>query len=188
MKVLKACIIHIEEVLGVLLMITFVGLTIVNVFLRYTFRFILPWAEELILFFFLWCVLVGAINGYRRDTHVAIDFVYDKFPKPVKRAVTIFNEVLIFSLNAYMAYLAWVLISNVGVKSTNVLRMSYVYVNASLLVCFVGMTFFGFPRVYKAITGKLSTKTINEELREIELREAQEKQAEELGDSGKGGE
>ncbi|MCL2856253.1 MAG: TRAP transporter small permease [Oscillospiraceae bacterium] len=186
MKALKACIIHIEEVLGVLLLIAFVGLTIVNVFLRYTFRFIMPWAEELILFFFLWSVLVGAINGYRKDTHVAIDFVYDKFPKPVKKAVTIFNEVIIFALNAYMAYLAWVLISNVGVKSTNVLRMSYVYVNASLLVCFVGLTLFGFPRLYRAFTGKLSVKTINEELREIERKEAEEKEAQEQTGSGKG--
>ena len=173
MKALKACIIHFEEVLGSILLVSFVSLTILNVFLRYAFRFILPWAEELILFFFLWCVLVGAINGYRRDTHVAIDSLYDKFPIPVKKVVAIFNEVLLFAVNAYMAYLAWVLISNVGVKSTNVLRMSYVYVNASLLVCFAGMTLFGIPKLYMAFTGRANIKTTNDELRELERLEAE---------------
>jgi TRAP-type C4-dicarboxylate transport system permease small subunit len=144
---------HIEEIFGCMLLVVFVGLTIVNVILRYCFNFILPWAEEVILIAFIWSIFLGSVTAFRNNRHVAIDALFNLFPAPVKKILGLGLEVLVLCLNLYMTYLGIVLCMNAGVKSTFVLRLSYVYIDAAVVVSFGGMSFFGIIKLIYRIAG-----------------------------------
>ena len=167
MKALISFIKHSEELVGCIFLTIVVGLTIMNVILRYFFGFIIAWAEEAVLIAFLWCVYMGVITAFRGDRHVAIDVLVNLLPKRVQTVLGYCVDVLILILSIYMTYLGVVLCMHVGLKTTNVLRLSFVYINLSVVVSFGLVSFFGIVKLIKRITGKYeyvdaATRTINE--------------------------
>jgi TRAP-type C4-dicarboxylate transport system permease small subunit len=153
MNILK----HLEEVLGCFFLVVYVGLTVLNVVLRYCFNFILSWAEECILITFLWSVFLGTITAFRLDRHVAIDVIVTRLPQNVQRVLYIAVDALILALNLYLTYLGALLCMNVGVKTTYVLKISFVYIDAALVVSFGLMAFFGIVRLVLRVKGRYET-------------------------------
>jgi TRAP-type C4-dicarboxylate transport system permease small subunit len=158
---------HIEEILGCIFLAIFVGLTILNVFLRYGFNFILTWAEEGILVAFTWCVFLGVITAFRADRHVAIDVVVKLFPPAVQKGLSLGVDILVLLLNGYITYLGIVLCANVGVKTTLVMHLSYVWLDITIVLGFGLMTIFGVVKLFLRLTGRYEetdaiTRTINE--------------------------
>jgi TRAP-type C4-dicarboxylate transport system permease small subunit len=145
---------HIEEVLGCAFLVVFVGLTFLNVILRYCFNFILSWAEEVIVLSFLWSVFLGAITAFRLDRHVAIDVIVTRLPKGMQRILYCAIDILVLALNIYITYLGFVLCKNVGVKTTNVLKLSFIYVDAAIVVSFGLMAAFGVARLVLRFRGR----------------------------------
>jgi TRAP-type C4-dicarboxylate transport system permease small subunit len=145
---------HLEEVLGCILLVVVVGLTFLNVILRYCFNFILSWAEEAIVMAFLWSVFLGAITAFRLDRHVAIDVIVTRLPKKVQRILYVAIDVLVLALTIYITYLGFVLCMNVGVKTTNVLKLPVVYIDAALVVSFGLMAVFGVARLVLWFRGR----------------------------------
>jgi TRAP-type C4-dicarboxylate transport system permease small subunit len=154
---MKAVLKHFEEVLGCTLLAVYVGLTVLNVILRYCFNFILSWAEEGIMMAFLWSVFLGTITAFRLDRHVAIDVIVTRLPKSVQRVLYVALDVLVLALNLYLTYLAALLCMNVGVKTTYVLKISYVYIDAALVVSFGLMSVFGIIRLVLRAKGRYET-------------------------------
>ena len=54
---------------------------------RYTGLIFLPWTEEVARLLFVWVVWVGAAVGLLRGTHIRFDFVVERLPARVRRAV-----------------------------------------------------------------------------------------------------
>lgn len=54
---------------------------------RYTGFIFLPWTEEVARLLFVWVVWIGAAAGLLRGTHIRFDFVVDRLPAPVGRAM-----------------------------------------------------------------------------------------------------
>jgi TRAP-type C4-dicarboxylate transport system permease small subunit len=144
-------------VLGCILLVVFVGLTFLNVVLRYCFNFILSWAEEAIVMAFLWSVFLGAITAFRLDRHVAIDVIVTRLPQKVQRVLYVAIDVLVLALTIYITYLGLVLCMHVGVKTTNVLKLSFVYVDAALVVSFGLMAVLGMARLVLRFRGRYET-------------------------------
>jgi TRAP-type C4-dicarboxylate transport system permease small subunit len=154
---MKTILKHFEEVLGCFLLVVYVGLTLLNVILRYCFNFILSWAEEAILIAFLWSVFLGTITAFRLDRHVAIDVIVTRLPRRVQQIVAFVMDILVLVLNLYMTYLGAVLCMNVGVKTTYVIKISYIYIDAALLVSFGLMSVFGIVRLVLRAMGRYET-------------------------------
>jgi TRAP-type C4-dicarboxylate transport system permease small subunit len=154
---MKNILSHFEEALGCFLLAVYVGLTVLNVVLRYCFNFILSWAEEGILIAFLWSVFLGTITAFRLDRHVAIDVIVTRLPQSVQPVLYIAVDVLILALNLYLTYLSALLCMNVGVKTTYILKISYVYIDAALVVSFGLMAFFGIVRLVLRARGRYET-------------------------------
>jgi TRAP-type C4-dicarboxylate transport system permease small subunit len=166
---MKNALKHLEEILGCCCLVVFVSLTLVNVVLRYGFNFVLSWAEEVILIAFSWSVFLGAITAFRQDRHVAIDVIVAMFPAKVRRVVYILIDALVLVLNIYLAYLSVVLCMKVGVKTTYVLKISFVYVDAALVVSFGLMAVFGVIRLIKNLAGRYQiTDSVTRTIQEIE--------------------
>lgn len=150
MKALK----HFEEIIGIAFLILFVGLAIMNVILRYFFNFILSWAEELILIAFVWSVYLGAITAFRTDHHVAIDFIVKRMPEKVQKIIGYGVDILVLILSIYMTYLGIILCLRVGAKSTYVLKLNYVFVDLTVVVCFGSIAIFGIYKLVMRFMGK----------------------------------
>lgn len=158
---------HLEEIIGCVFLIVFVGLTMMNVILRYFFKFILSWAEEIILITFVWCVYLGVITAFRTDRHVAIDVVVKLFPRKIQRIIGCAVDILILVLSVFMTYLGIILCLNVGGKTTTILRLNYVYVNLVVVISFGMVSIFSVVKIIGWFTGKYeyidsATRTINE--------------------------
>ncbi|MDR0390148.1 MAG: TRAP transporter small permease [Spirochaetaceae bacterium] len=160
---------HFEEVLGCFLLAVYVGLTVLNVILRYCFNFILSWAEEVIVIAFLWSVFLGAITAFRLDRHVAIDVIVTRLPRGVQRVLYVAIDLLILALTIYITYLGVILCMNVGVKTTYTLKISFVYIDAALVVSFGLMSVFGIIRLVLRAQGRYETAdSITRTLNEVE--------------------
>jgi TRAP-type C4-dicarboxylate transport system permease small subunit len=148
---------HLEEVLGCFFLVVYVGLTMLNVILRYFFDFILSWVEEAVLIAFLWSVFLGTLTAFRMDRHVAIEVIITRIPRRFRHILYLGTDLLVLALNLYLTYLGAVLCMNVGVKTTYVLKISYVYIDAALVVSFGLMTVFGAARIVSRIMGRYAT-------------------------------
>lgn len=47
---------------------------------RFSFRFPLPWSEELVRYLFAWTILVGSSIAVRKGAHIGINVVVDRLP------------------------------------------------------------------------------------------------------------
>jgi TRAP-type C4-dicarboxylate transport system permease small subunit len=104
--------------------------------------------EEAVLIAFVWAVFLGTVTAYRNNKHIAIDVVFNRLPAKARRVIDIAADILLFGMNVYMTCLAVILCSNVGRKSTFVMRLPYFYIDLILVICFGLMAVFGAFRLY----------------------------------------
>lgn len=60
---------------------------LVQVVMRYVFNSPLTWSEELARYLFIWCAFLGWIVASRRNSHLAMTFVVDRFPRAAQVAI-----------------------------------------------------------------------------------------------------
>jgi TRAP-type C4-dicarboxylate transport system permease small subunit len=103
-------------VLTALMLVAMIDM-LVGVFLRYIGTWIsavfdLPsvrffWVEEIGEYALAWLTFIGAALGIRRGTHFAVAIVVERFPAPLRRAVTLGHYVLLVGFGALVAIFGW---------------------------------------------------------------------------------
>lgn len=83
------------ETICILLMLVAVGVSCLQVALRYGFHSGLPWPEEMAIWAFCWAVFLGMGLATGRDAHIAIDSFSRLLPARGKTALAFFNRVII---------------------------------------------------------------------------------------------
>lgn len=129
---------------GLMFAITLV-IVVVNVFMRYFLGHILPWGEEVATSCFVYTTFVGAAWCLRTHQHVGVDLVVDRMPTGMHNVVQLLTDLIIVVLNSYITYLSVQFIISSKVKTMPILKISSVYLNASL---FIG---FGLMAIYSLI-------------------------------------
>nr|WP_305147370.1 TRAP transporter small permease [Butyricicoccus faecihominis] len=125
-----------------------VGLTIVNVFFRYFFSTInFGWASETITMLYVWCIFVGAAAVYRSRGHISIEAAMELLPAKIQKAITVFVDIAMLVIFAYVAWLALDYTLNGSVKVMGVLRLSYAYEYAAMPVGFGLMSVYTIPHI-----------------------------------------
>lgn len=140
-----------EEIVSSVFMIIVMTLTIVNVLLRIIFRGVIVWAEEAVTIAFVWCSFTGALACYKHRTHMGVDIIVNMLSSKARVVVDLIINVLIFALNAYVAYLSVFLCIGSVQKTSPVLRLPYPFVNASLLLSFGGMAIYSILFIAKDV-------------------------------------
>lgn len=79
--------------LAALVIITFLG-----VFMRYVFNSPFVWQEEVQLGLLALVVFLGSGAAFRTNSHVAIDFIVERFPVKIRRIVEIVVAVIIVAI------------------------------------------------------------------------------------------
>jgi TRAP-type C4-dicarboxylate transport system permease small subunit len=103
-------------VLTALMLVAMIDM-LVGVFLRYIGTWIsavfdLPsvrffWVEEIGEYALAWLTFIGAALGIRRGTHFAVAIVVERFPAPLRRAVTLGHYVLLVGFGLLVAIFGW---------------------------------------------------------------------------------
>lgn len=79
------------------------GITFVGVIMRYFIHRPFTWLEELQLALFLGVVYLGGAAAFRHGSHVAIDFLVERFPAAVQRIILIGVHVIVVGVLGYFA-------------------------------------------------------------------------------------
>jgi TRAP-type C4-dicarboxylate transport system permease small subunit len=88
-----------------------------GVFLRYVMTWVsatfdLPsvrffWVEEIGEYSLAWLTFIGAAVGIRRGTHFAVHILTERFPPRLRRALAIFESLLLAGFGALLAVFGW---------------------------------------------------------------------------------
>jgi len=128
--------------------------TIVNIIVRYAFKFSLPWSQEVAVTCFSWMVMLGMSYAYKYNMHYGVDFIIVKTPDKVRRLVYILIYSILMIGSSILTYYS-ILISIKGwFKVTAYLQMPYTYKYISAAIGFMLMSVYSLTYLYLALFKK----------------------------------
>jgi TRAP-type C4-dicarboxylate transport system permease small subunit len=80
------------------------GLNFANVVMRYIFHAPIYWAEEVMIFTFVWCVFLGAALVTLSGDHLRVEFLQWVLPRPARLALA---AVIHLTAAVVMLFVAW---------------------------------------------------------------------------------
>ncbi|MGE4354568.1 MAG: TRAP transporter small permease [Oscillospiraceae bacterium] len=93
---------YILRAVAALCLLTIVVIITAGIITRYLFDKPFTWTEELSTLLFIWLAFLGAAVVSAKRNHVAVDFITEKFPPSMRKAIYIVTSVLIMILLAIM--------------------------------------------------------------------------------------
>jgi TRAP-type C4-dicarboxylate transport system permease small subunit len=132
LKILKKLLYSVDDIIASIALIILVGSTILGVFYRYALSDPLTWVEEVSLLCVVWFVFIGGSSATKRNAHVGIDFVIALFPLAVQKAAFVVVHAVCYTSLSFMAWWGWLLALQAKLKVTNMLRISYTYIDLAV--------------------------------------------------------
>jgi len=149
MKVLETIFDVIEQGLGVFFVLLMFISVLLQIFYRYVLQSPLTWTEEAARYSFIWIVLLGAAFAVRKKEHVAMEILFDRFPKSVQRYVmVIINGIILLSL-IYLLPVGWSFFSFMKNISAPTLNISWGFLFFAAPLSIALMTIHTFIRLIK---------------------------------------
>lgn len=130
------------EVAAVLTLFILVIMTIAAVIMRYCFHMPLQWTEEVSGLLMIWVVMFGAVVAERDNTHLSIPFLADALTPRVQRVLTLFVSLISIVLLSVMAWSAWKLAAGTAFKTTQILKISWFWIDIAVTVGAIGIACF----------------------------------------------
>jgi TRAP-type C4-dicarboxylate transport system permease small subunit len=78
------------------------AIIIVTVVTRYGFNYVLSWSEEVPRYLLIWISFLGAAACVDLRDHIAFDYLYNRFPGPLRSAVQLLINAAIFAFGWVM--------------------------------------------------------------------------------------
>lgn len=115
----------------ILTVVTFLG-----VVMRYFFNDPFVWLEEVQLALFLGVVYLGGGAAFRHGSHVAIDFLVERFPPALSKAVALLVHVVVVGVLAFFVFQGAQMAAGMAEtgRSTNILKIPSVLIYAMVPV------------------------------------------------------
>ncbi|KUF11223.1 TRAP transporter small permease [Pseudoponticoccus marisrubri] len=111
-------------------------------FTRYVLNNSLGWTEEIARFLLIAVTFTGAVMATRKNSHIAVEFIYRYLPRPVRRVAQLLIDVLSTAFYAGMVYLTLQLAGRTGQLMVSIeVPKSYLYYYVA--ICFAAMTLYG---------------------------------------------
>lgn len=115
---------------------------ILQIVSRYVFNQPLIWTEEVSLFAFCWFTFVGSAACSWENSHLEVDFFYNRMGKGVKKIADICIMLLVTVLCAFMVADAWIAMkAQAGIASV-ALRLPIPAYTLAIFIGFIGMALF----------------------------------------------
>jgi TRAP-type C4-dicarboxylate transport system permease small subunit len=87
-----------EAAAGAIFFIGMLGAISIQIFSRYVLKHPLVWPFELSIYCFIYITYLGAGIAARRDTHVAFDVVFERFPERAQVLIRILTNLFIIAV------------------------------------------------------------------------------------------
>jgi len=85
---------HFEEALCAGLLLLLALLAFINILVRYLSNFSFAFTEELEVSGLVYLTFFGAAAGFRRGLHIGLSFLYDRFPRNLRRIALLISAAL----------------------------------------------------------------------------------------------
>lgn len=130
----------------------FVLLAIFNVavVMRYWFGQPLQWTEEIAGLLMIWIVMIGGIAAERSDQHLTIPVLIDILPAKAGALINLIISIVSAGFLFYVSYVGFRLASKVQFKVTDVLRVSYFWIDIAVPVGFVCIALYTLHRGFSS--------------------------------------
>ncbi len=136
-----------------LLVLALVGITAAAVVARYVLGAPFQWVEEMSGFLMIWIVFLGAIGCEIEDSHLRIDAGTMFLPDAVNRWLTAIVGVVSVGLLGAMAWLGHELALRAALKKTQILRISWYWIDIAVTVGAIAIAAVMLVRVWQALRG-----------------------------------
>jgi TRAP-type transport system small permease protein len=137
-----------------LLVFALIAITAASVVARYVLGTPIQWTEEMSAFLLIWIVFLGAIACEIEDHHLKIDVVTMALPDGLARWLGVIVGAASVGLLGYMAWLGYVLSESAALKKTQILRISWFWIDIAVTVGAIGIALVMAWRVWLLLTGK----------------------------------
>ena len=98
---------HFEEVLGAALLSSMACLAFANVVTRYLFHYPLAFTEEIEVNSLVWLTMLGTSAAFRKDCHLRMLFIHDRFSPALRKILDQFISILAFGLFSVLGVLGY---------------------------------------------------------------------------------
>ena len=139
---------------GSLLILTLVVITTAAVVARYAFGAPLQWTEEMSGILMIWIVFIGAIGCEIEDSHLNLDVVTLMLPEWLRRALVVLVGIASVGLLGAMSWLGYELAIKAALKKTQILKVSWFWLDIAVTVGAVGIAIVMLVRVLRVLRGK----------------------------------
>jgi TRAP-type C4-dicarboxylate transport system permease small subunit len=118
-----------EILVGQIILAAFVGLTTLQVTLRYAFNAPLTWPEELNAILLVWLTFIGAVGLARRNEHIRVELVEEWFGERASLALDVVFHLVTIVFLVVLVWGGWQVFQELEFERTPALRwkLSYVY-------------------------------------------------------------
>lgn len=162
LKRLGGWILNLDNVFAAISLVLVISVTTVGVFMRFVLDDPLKWTEEVTLALFVWFIFLGASVVTKEDGHVGIDYFVEKLNPSLKRISLLCRELVVGVINIYVfVYLGSQLALQATTKLTPILRISYLYIDISVVLCGIFSTIHIISRIMKIIRNEKKTIKLN---------------------------
>ena len=94
------------------------------VFGRYVLNATPTWVEQLSLLLVVWITFLGAAAGVRHHRHLAVDFIREAMPGPVRMTLTVYALLALGLFGAVMVWQGWIMYERTATRIVPLLGVS----------------------------------------------------------------
>lgn len=116
-------------------------MTAVAVFARYLLGTPIAWTEEVSGLLMIWIVMIGAIACEANRQHLTIDLLENALKPRLRRVLVIMVTLASIGLLVFMAWQAWALGQSTSFKKTQILGISWFWLDLGVVIGAAGTAF-----------------------------------------------
>ncbi|WP_180350115.1 MULTISPECIES: TRAP transporter small permease [Brucella/Ochrobactrum group] len=139
------------EWLAVLPLFILLAMFNIAVVMRYWMQQPLQWTEEMAGLLMIWIVMLGSVAAERSNQHLAIPMLVDMLSEKVRDVVNAIVSTLSGLFLLYVSYAGYKLSVATQFKVTDVLRVSYYWIDIAVPVGFIIIAFYMFAAAFKSL-------------------------------------
>jgi len=140
---------RIIEVTSGVFLVGLSAVVITQVVARYFFNYSFSWAEELPILLFTWVSFLGASAAFRKNMHLSITFVFDLFPKSIKKLVLFLNLMICMTFFSILAYYAFKVSFRVSYSTFVTLKISKLFMYIAIPIACILIIAFTIEKIYE---------------------------------------
>ncbi|WP_102224786.1 TRAP transporter small permease [Acidimangrovimonas sediminis] len=142
------------NLLGGLIVLVLVVITVAAVIARYVLGAPLQWTEEMSGLLMIWIVFIGAIACEMEDAHLHIDVVTNALRGRLRGALEIVVGFASVGLLGWMAWLGYQLAEVAAFKRTQILKISWFWLDIAVTVGAAGIAIVILLRLARRLSGR----------------------------------